>query len=560
MSNLPRVDELAPFAPEIAILFAMLAVLAVPMFFNRKHILQSAVTAAVSVGVALLAAIHVRSFAVDLPAPHSYFGGMLLYDPFAWAVKMLLIGGAGAVMALWFTDSHDKFIRRRQTQDTPEFFMLLLAATLGFCLMVSTTHLLTIFLAIEISSLPMYVLIAFRKGHRSAARSAMKFILVGSVASALMLYGMSLLYGLFGTLDLQQIGTALAGNKWQLHAHGPKGTLFAVGILALLIGPAFKIAIAPFQAWFADASGNTTIDVATFLSIASPIAGLALLMRILFAVVGPSGASESLTWLAVLMLFAGTVSVVWSAIAALRQTNIKRLLAWSTLTHAGFVLIAMVGILLPATLGRHAAAFGPTLFTSPAAAAILFYLFILLFMNGSAFIAAAAIAQRLTGPTDAGMSLGVQRVTPSAPPPVAPTSATGEELREYVGLARRAPLLAALMLLCLLSLAGIPLTIGFAARMKILTILFECGLFGWIGIAAIAVGSLVLAVAYFRVIRQMYLTENDAPGPIELAPVTLVALVLIVPNLLFFIAYSTIDRQSQRHAELLGPPPAVNPR
>ncbi|MCL2648847.1 MAG: hypothetical protein FWD61_17925 [Phycisphaerales bacterium] len=550
---LPRADELVPFAPEIVLLLAMLAVLVVPMFFKRKHILQAAIAAAASVGVTLLAAIYARAPAVEHPA--SYFGGLLLHDPFGWAVKMLLIGGACVVMALWFTDSHDKFIRRRQTQDAPEFFMLLLAATLGFCLMASSTHLLTIFLAIEISSLPTYALIAFRKGHRSAARSVMKFILVGCASTALMLYGMSLLYGLFGTLDLQQIGTTLTEKKWQLQSHGPKGFLFAIGILCLLIGPAFKIAIAPLQTWFADVSGSSTIDVATFLSVASPTAGLALLMRILFAVTGPGGAVGDRRWLGVLVLIFGAASAMWAAFAALRQTNIKRLLAWSTLAHAGFILVAMVGILLPACPGRNAAVLGPTLVASPPAEALLFYLFTLLFMNGGAFVSAAAIAQRLTGPVDAGMSLGVERFTPAAPPPVpaGPPSATGEELREYAGLSRRAPILAALMLLCLLSLCGMPLTIGFAGRMKLLGILFECGLLGWIGIAAIALGSLVLAVAYFRVIRQIYLVETDAPHPIEIAPVTLVALVLVVPNVFLFIAYSTIDRQTQRHAQLLSP-------
>jgi NADH:ubiquinone oxidoreductase subunit 2 (subunit N) len=229
--------------------------------------------------------------------------------------------------------------------------------------------------------------------------------------------------------------------------------------------------------------------------------------------------------------------------------------------HAGFMLIGMCALILP---GRqmlaapdHPAAhvFRPTMLGSPAAETLLFYLLMYLFMNGGAFIAAAAIAQRLSGPTDAGMSLGVDKIItalPSSPP--APVTETGEDIRQYAGLWRRAPILAAIMLVFLLSLAGVPLTIGFGSKMKLFSMLLDVGdPMGWIAIAAVIINTLIAAFSYFRVIRQMYLTDSDLPRLIEIAPVSVVALVFVVPNLVLFVGYSLVDDQTQRHAEILAP-------
>ncbi len=176
------------------------------------------------------------------------------------------------------------------------------------------------------------------------------------------------------------------------------------------------------------------------------------------------------------------------------------------------------------------------------------------FMNAGAFIAAAAIAQRLTGPTDAGMSLGVDKMVPTSAHPRLNTI-NGDDIRQYAGLSRGAPLLAGTMLVFLLSLTGIPLTIGFATKIKLFTLLFNIsGPIGMLGIAAVGVNTVIGAFYYFRIIRHMYLTESDAPRLIEIAPVSVLAMVFIAPNILFFIAYGWVDNQSERHARILTTP------
>jgi NADH-quinone oxidoreductase subunit N len=559
---LPTSAELMPFLPEILLVLATAAVLLAPMILRKQNILAVPIAATAGLGAAWLSLFYVRAWAVHGPA--SYFGGMLLQDPFSWAIKLMLIGFALVLMALWLTDSHDKFIARGMIPDTAEFFAMLLVATLGYCLMTATTHLLMLVVATEMASLPAYVLVGFRKGHRPGAEAGMKFVLLGGVAAALMVYGISLLYGLFGTLDLQEIAVALATKGWAARTGGMGGAVFVMGMLGLLAGIGFKIAMAPVHLWCPDVFEGASIDVTTFLSVASVTAGLAALLRVLLVLTGGAAAGPATSWIAAGMLVIGVATAFCGSLGAYTQTNIKRLLAWSSVMHAGFMLIGMCALILPGQQvlapANHApaSALRPTMLGSPAAEALLFYLLMYLFMTGGAFIAAAAIAQRLTGPTDAGMSLGVDKIItalPSSPPE--PTE-TGEDIQQYAGLWRRAPILAAIMLVFLLSLAGVPLTIGFGTKMKLFTMLLDVGApMGWIAIAAVIINTVIAAFSYFRVIRQMYLTDSDSPRLIEIAPVSVVALVFVVPNLVLFVGYSLVDDQAQRHAEILAP--AVRP-
>jgi NADH-quinone oxidoreductase subunit N len=242
---------------------------------------------------------------------------------------------------------------------------------------------------------------------------------------------------------------------------------------------------------------------------------------------------------------------VWGSLGAYFQGNIKRLLAWSTMAHAGYMLVGMTAVISPAVIARSGAGLGSLVLESPAAEGLLLYMFLFLFMNAGAFVTAAAIAQRLTGPADAGMSLGVDRMTPAAPPAASTSVGTGEDIAQYAGLSRRAPILAATMLAFLLSLAGVPLTIGFAGRMKLFATLFETGSWlGWVGIAVIGVSSIICAFSYFRVIRAMYLVESESPRLIEIAPVTVVALVLLIPTVILFAGYGWVEEQAERHAEM----------
>lgn len=539
---LPTTQDLFPLLPELLLVLAALAVLLIPIFSPKKNILASAIAAAVGLLGALAAVALTRNASAYHPGP--LFGGLFVIDPFGWSVRLMLVLFTGFVMALWFTDSHDKFLSRGQAGDAPEFFLLLLMALLGMCLMASTTHLMMIFIAIETASLPSYVLAGFRKTHRVGAEAAMKYVLFGAASAAVMVYGISLLYGLFGSLDLRAIGAAIAADPSTLHS--TRGVLFALGVAGLLAGIGFKIAMVPMHFWCPDVFEGASIDVTTFLAVASKAAGLALLMRVAVAL-------APVAWIAPTLLFLGIITCFWGNLAAYPQANIKRLLAWSSVAHAGYMLIGM-----SALLTNPSPATAPGLIPSTGAQVLLFYLFMYIFMNAGAFIAAAAIAQRLTGPTDAGMSIGVTAMVPVPPPPPANIDpGTGEEINHYAGLMRRAPILAATMLVFLLSLTGIPLTIGFATKIKLFAALFDTDTpLGWLGVAAVGINTVIAAFYYFRVIKAMYLTPSDGPRLIEIAPVTIVALVLAVPNILLFIAYGWVEYGAQSHAWLVGAPAA----
>ncbi len=243
---IPHSTDLRAFLPEAALTSGILAVLLIPIFSPKKNILAVAIACTASLAAALLGA---GSHMVHRDVlSGAYLGGLLVLDPFAWSIKLLIILFTAFVMALWFADSHDKFITRGQAGDAPEFFVLLLSATLGLCLMAATNNLLMIFLAVELASLPSYVLAGFRKSHRLGAEAAMKYVLFGAASAAIMLYGMSLLYGLFGTLDVRDIGASFA----TVQLHGPAGVTFAIALIGLLTGIGFKIAMVPVHFWCPD--------------------------------------------------------------------------------------------------------------------------------------------------------------------------------------------------------------------------------------------------------------------------------------------------------------------
>lgn len=530
---LPSLHDLQPFLPEAVMILTALVVLLVPVFSPRKNVLAVAVVTTLGLLATLVALNFARPLAL---AGASYFGGLLVLDPFGWFVKVLLVLFTGLVMALWFVDSHERMVSRGQAGDAPEFFLLLLVATTGMMLMTSATNLLMIFLAVEMASLPSYVLAGFRKTHRLGAEAALKYVLFGAATASVMLYGMSLLYGLFGTLDLAAMNAASLS--------GPNRVVFMMGVAGLLVGIGFKISMVPVHFWCPDVFEGANIDVTTYLSVASKAAGLALLMRVLMLLTGPLGAADrGMQWLAVVVLILGSVTCFWGNLGAYPQTNIKRLLAFSSIAHAGYMLVAMSAIiavpgrLAPLIAGaltaEQTAAVHAAEMTHRAGAAetLLFYLFMYVFMNAGVFVTAAVIAQRVGG-----------------------AASTGENLSDYSGLGRRAPILAGAMMLFCLSLTGIPLTIGFATKLKVFALLFETASWiGWVGLAVVAINTVIGAFFYFRIIKQMYLVPTDLPRVIEIAPATVLVLVLAVPNVVFFLGYNWVDEQAHRHSAVQMP-------
>lgn len=511
---LPAAGDMLPFLPEVIVSLTIIVALLLPVFSPKKNAIGVGIIGAVGLLLAIVALLEIDPGA----AAGGYFGGLLVLDPFAWMLKLILLVFTLIVVALWSVATRETLA----PGDAPEFFTLLLAATVGMMLMVSTSNLLMIFVAIEMTSLPSYVLAGFRKTHKLGAEAALKYVLFGAVSAAVMLYGMSLLYGYFGTLDLTRIATqlrdpanpfALASAKPGTPEHMKVVLELAFPILAVLLGVLFKIAAVPMHFWCPDVFEGTHIDITTYLSVASKAAGLGVLIRILMVLTGLDGAVASrLDWLAIGVTALGAITCFWGNLGALRQNNIKRMLAFSSIAHAGYMMLAAAALMAPSTAMR-----------APAAEAVLFYLLGYLFMNAGAFVAAAGIAQKIGS----------------------------EDIRDYAGLGRRAPLLALCMLVFVFSLVGIPLTVGFAIKLKLFLVLVATpSWLAWAAIVVLGVNTVIGAFYYFRILKAMYLTSTDAEPVAGWLPTTALAALLVVPNVLLFVGYNWMDEQARTFAQV----------
>ncbi len=457
--QLPDPDELRLLLPEISLITAMCAVLLVP-FIQRKSVALPVVAALGGLLLATLATV------ANLGDYRMIFSGSLAIDHFSQFFKILLLLFSVLVVVLWGITS------RKQTHayDVPDFLCLLLGAVFGMSLMASATSLIMIFVAIESASLPSYALAGFRKHERVGSEGSLKYIIFGSASSALMVYGMSLIYGSAGTLDLFGVAGAVTT--------GGLTPLMAVGLAGLFVGLSFKLSAVPLHFWCPDVFQAAPIEVTTFLSVASKGAAVCLLVRVLHvfgvASMGDLGAA-GLGGLSVGVAIVGAITATWGNLLALRQTNLKRLLACSSISHAGYMIMAASLIISP---GRGSA--------QSVAGAILFYLLIYLFMNLGAFTAAAIIDQE-TGQDD---------------------------IRGYTGLARRCPTLAVLMSLFLLSLFGMPGLGGFMGKIYLMESMTKAENTGFVLITVLLLNTLLSLYYYMRPVYYMVLVAGDERRPV----------------------------------------------
>lgn len=483
---LPPAADLWLFSPELVLVGTIVALLVVPLFVGRSPWLSALL--AMSGCVALLAATAAMAgqvaeggqaaFAAPGAAP------VLLADRFAVFFKLLLALLLVLIIWLWMTGAAGREASaQRGAYGSPEFFVLLLTSALGMLLMVGTLNLLVILIAIETASLPSYALVASDKRSRLGAEAALKYVMFGAAAAAIMVYGVSLLYGRFGTLDLGQIATRLAIAPQEADA------VFWLALAACGAGLAFKIAAVPMHLWCPDVFEGAPIEVTTWLSIASKAAGLGLLLRVVDtfgATAALSAAAAPLGW-GVGVLAALTCTV--GNLAALRQDSVKRILAYSSIAHAGYMMMAGA-ILVAPPLGGEA----PGVVVNAGGAALVAYLLVYLIMNVGAFGTTALVVWH---------------------------SGT-DHLRAFTGLGRRAPWVALPMAVCLFSLVGLPPLGGFAAKWYLLLALGRgAALQPWLwALVIVALVNTAISLYYYaRILRQMYLVDDPAlgrmPGPIS---------------------------------------------
>src|SRR5687768_18524375 len=365
---------LRPFAPELWIIGTIVAVLLAPFFSRRSNILCAGVSL-IGLTIALVSAVVISINGDDVG---THFRGLLVADNFAVMWKCLLYLFVIGVIVMWFSTTSVT----THEGDGPEFFTLLLGATLGMSLMASTSNLLMIFMCVELASLPSYVLAGFRKTDRVGAEASLKYVLFGAATSAVMVYGLSMLYGLYGTLQVEQLAVRITQSS------GGGTALLATAIFGLIVGIGFKISAVPFHFWCPDVFEGASIDVSAFLSVASKGAALALLLRVCMSVAEVMGYqhAQPLIAMAIGIGVIGAITCTVGNTAAFVQNNIKRLLAYSSIAHAGYML-CVVSLLYVLKVPQT----DPKTHINEPAQALLFYLAVYLFMNLGAFTVAGLV-------------------------------------------------------------------------------------------------------------------------------------------------------------------------
>ena len=392
------------------------------------------------------------------------WGGMLRYDTLAQLFKVMILLGA-ALTALMSSGT-----RRHGRQG--EFYLILVVATLGACLVSGAADLIMVFLGLETLSIPLYILAAFRRDDARSAESGMKYFLFGAFASALMLFGLSLLYGFTGQTGLYALAEALP------EASGDAAAPVLAALTLVVVGFGFKIGAAPFHFWTPDMYEGAPTPVTAYVSVASKAASFALLLRFLVAVFPQTlviGGQEIQTFWVGLAALMAVVSMTLGNVLALSQRNIKRLLAYSSIAQAGYALIGVAAIQSQ---------------TEQGVAAVGFYLFMYTFTNLLAFAVVVVFSE-----------------------------ATGSEtIADLAGLNRRSPWLALMMTIALLSLGGIPPTAGFFGKFFLFNAAVQADL-TWLAIVGV-LNAIVALYYYLMVIKVMYVDRGRSAEEEQAIPLS----------------------------------------
>lgn len=435
--------NLMPVLPEIVLAAMACVILLVDPFLPRRG---SSVSYVLSL-LTLVAVFFITLIQMS-PTVRLSFGDMVINDPMSDLMKLFTYGVIAAVFVMSRSYLRDRGI------DKGEYYMLGLFGLLGMMIMISANHLLLLFLGLELMSLSMYAMTAFKRDDGRASEAAMKYFVLGALASGLLLYGMSLLYGATGDLSLPSIHHALASGK--------DGMVLKAAVVLVIVGAVFKLGAAPFHMWLPDVYEGAPTAVTLYLAAAPKIAGLALLLRLL-----DNGMAPLITdWQPVLMVIA-MLSLVVGNVIAIAQTSFKRMLTYSTIGHVGYILL---GVLTGTDAGYSAA---------------LFYTIAYSVMSVGSF----------------GMILLLARQGYEA-----------EQLDDLKGLNDRAPMMAFAFLLLMFSMAGIPFTFGFWAKLAVIQAVVGTGLW-WLAAFAVVM-SVIGAFYYLRAVKMVYFDD-----PIDTAPV-----------------------------------------
>jgi len=494
MSNL---HDLSLFLPETILICGILLAFCADLFVMNVPAVRRKMALGISLATFAAAALALLSQYHAISGPVAIFSGMAVVDSFSIYFKALFLI-AGAVVAILSYASRE--VERPQEG---EFFALLMALTLGMFLLASATHALMVYLSIEFLSVCGYVLTAFKRKDRKSTEAALKYVVYGALASGIMLFGFSYLYGLTGQLDVRQIGRAMMGFAARGGPTEPK-LISAVALVMVFAGFAYKIAAVPFHMWCPDAYEGAPTPVTALLSVGPKAAGFAALIRFFTAVVGPI----AVPWPALIGLVAAATMTLGN-LAAIKQENVKRLLAYSSIAHAGYMLM------------------GVAAFTAQGVYSVMLYLGVYLLMNLGAFLVVMAVRD----------------------------STGREDVDGYRGLSQTQPALAVTMAIFLFSLVGLPPLGGFIAKFYLFAALLHKAGFWYYVLALVGVLNSAISLYYYaRIVRAMFLKDAEAGGearrPVALS-YSVMTVVLAVPVVLLGIYWAPLQAFAETTARSL---------
>ncbi|PKO37079.1 MAG: NADH-quinone oxidoreductase subunit NuoN [Betaproteobacteria bacterium HGW-Betaproteobacteria-6] len=442
------VPNLLPAAPEIFLAVMALAILMIDLLVkDSRRTVTFVLTQLALIGCAVI------QFATSTGEVTYTFSNMFVDDLMSDLLKLFLY--ATLVIVMFYSRG---YVIDRESMNKGEYYVLALFATLGMMVMISANHFLTIYIGLELLSLSLYAMVAMNRDSVKSTEAAMKYFVLGALASGLLLYGMSMIYGATGTLEITGIAERLYGG-------GVNKSVMVFGLVFLVAGLAFKLGVVPFHMWIPDVYHGAPTSVTLLIGSAPKLAAFAIVMRLLVNGLITMAAD----WQNMLIILA-VLSMAIGNLAAIAQTNLKRMLAYSAISHMGFMLLGIVTGVVS----------GDARYALNAYSSAMFYVIAYVLMSAGTF----------------GMILLMAR-----------SGFEAEEIDDFKGLNKRSPWFAGIMLMLMFSMAGVPFFIGFFAKFSVLQAVVAAG-YIWLAIVAVLF-SLIGTFYYLRVVKVMYF---DAPA------------------------------------------------
>lgn len=470
------VDTLGEVVYILPQLLIIVAALLSPLFFfltKKGKVSAAASFVLIAVSAALIALLmNNKEYGVAF--------GLFEFDAFTGLMSLLFL--IVAAITVFISPGHVE-----TTKHQGEYYSLICAAASGMMFATASTSLIGIFVSVELVSITSYATVALKKNDPRASEAAVKYLLIGAFSTALTLYGMSMIYGTLGTIELAEFNAALGAMETMNWA-------FLVGCVALIAGYGFKIAAVPFHSWAPDVYEGASTPVSGFLATSSKKMGFAVLFKIFLGLFVCANAIQ-VEWMQMLFAIIAAITMTVGNMVAISQTNIKRMLAYSSIAQAGYIAIAL------AVMSQYAVTAG------------IFHMFTHVFMKGGAFVIVAALI----------------------------TAGVGEKISDYRGLAKRAPLVAAAFMLCLFSLAGIPPLAGFTSKF----VLFSSAVYiggvldtQWLWLILIAVLNSAMSLYYYaRVVKAMYIDVGEKTEEVVIGKAFAVAILLCIIGVIVLGVY-----------------------